>query len=101
LALSLVSVHPWGGCDCQAGDHHSLAPGWRGAPQAVKGVTQIVVLDDVVAVVGEHTGATRKGLSLLDISWDPGPQGQFSAETLTAELEAASKRRSTNSVAFL
>lgn len=59
--------------------------------KAVKGVTQIVVLDDVVAVVGEHTGATRKGLSLLDISWDAGPQGQYSTETLTAELAAASK----------
>ena len=28
LALSLVSVRPLGGCDCQAGDHHSLAPCW-------------------------------------------------------------------------
>jgi isoquinoline 1-oxidoreductase beta subunit len=61
--------------------------------KAVRGVTQIVVLEDVVAVVGEHTGATRKGLSLLDISWDPGPQGKFSTEMLTAELAAASKRK--------
>jgi hypothetical protein len=28
LALSLVSVRPGGGCDRQAGDHHSLAPCW-------------------------------------------------------------------------
>ncbi|SHG30585.1 xanthine dehydrogenase family protein molybdopterin-binding subunit [Bradyrhizobium erythrophlei] len=61
--------------------------------KAVRGVTQIVVLDDVVAVVGEHTGATRKGLSLLDISWDASPQGEYSTETLTAELAAASKRK--------
>ncbi|MDB6102985.1 MAG: Aldehyde dehydrogenase [Gammaproteobacteria bacterium] len=60
--------------------------------KAVRGVTQIVVLDDAVAVVGEHTGATRKGLALLDISWDAGPQGQYSTETLVAELAAASKR---------
>ena len=26
LALSPVSLRPWRGCDCQAGDHHSLAP---------------------------------------------------------------------------
>src|SRR5436309_12600250 len=26
LALSLVPLRPWRGCDCQAGDHHSLAP---------------------------------------------------------------------------
>src|SRR5450759_823650 len=28
LALSLVSLRPWRGCDCQAGDNHSLAPRW-------------------------------------------------------------------------
>ena len=28
LALSLVSLRPWRGCDCQAGDDHSLAPCW-------------------------------------------------------------------------
>jgi hypothetical protein len=26
LALSLVSLRPWGVCDCQAGDDYSLAP---------------------------------------------------------------------------
>jgi hypothetical protein len=31
LALSLVPLRPWRHCDCQAGDHHSLAPRsyWR------------------------------------------------------------------------
>jgi hypothetical protein len=28
LALSLVSLRPWGVCDCQAGDDYSLAPRW-------------------------------------------------------------------------
>jgi hypothetical protein len=28
LALSLVPLRPWRDCDCQAGDHHSLAPRW-------------------------------------------------------------------------
>jgi hypothetical protein len=28
LALSLVPLHPWRHCDCQAGDDHSLAPRW-------------------------------------------------------------------------
>jgi hypothetical protein len=26
--LSLVPLCPWRHCDCQAGDHHSLAPRW-------------------------------------------------------------------------
>jgi hypothetical protein len=28
LALSLVPLRSWRDCDCQAGDHHSLAPRW-------------------------------------------------------------------------
>src|SRR3990170_2683887 len=28
LAQSLVSLRPGGGCDCQAGNDHSLAPCW-------------------------------------------------------------------------
>ena len=28
LALSLVPLRPWRDRDCQAGDHHSLAPRW-------------------------------------------------------------------------
>ena len=36
------------------------------AAKAVPGVRQIVVLDDLVAVVGDHTWAAKKGLDALD-----------------------------------
>lgn len=59
--------------------------------RAVKGVTQIVVLDDAVAVVGQHMGATRKALALLDITWNEGANKGYSTQTLVDELAAASK----------
>jgi CO/xanthine dehydrogenase Mo-binding subunit len=60
--------------------------------KAVKGVTQVVVLDDLVAVVGKHMGATRKAVGLLDVSWDDGANKAFTTQSMVDELAAASKR---------
>ena len=46
------------------------------AAKAVKGVRQIVRLDDAVAVVADHMGAAKKGLAALMIAWDDGPERQ-------------------------
>jgi hypothetical protein len=46
------------------------------AAKAVKGVQQIVRLDDAVAVVADHMGAAKKGLAALVIEWDAGPHRQ-------------------------
>src|SRR5258705_686575 len=40
------------------------------AAKAVKGVRQIVRLNDAVAVVADHMGAAKKGLATLKIEWD-------------------------------
>ena len=40
---------------------------------AIKGVRQVVRLDDAVAVVGDHMWAAMQGLAALDIDWDDGP----------------------------
>ena len=40
------------------------------AAKAVKGVRQVVRLDDAVAVVADHMGAAKKGLAVLVIEWD-------------------------------
>ncbi len=58
--------------------------------KAVKGVRQIVKLDDAVAVVADHMGAARKGLEALKIEWDEGDNGQVSNATMVADLEKAS-----------
>ena len=47
------------------------------AAKAVKGVRQIVRLDDAVAVVADHMGAAKKGLAALKIEWDDGPHAKL------------------------
>ena len=59
------------------------------AAKAVKGVRQIVRLDDAVAVVAEHMGAAKKGLEALKIEWDDGPHAGLSSEMVGRELEQA------------
>lgn len=60
--------------------------------KAVKGVRQIVRLDDAVAVVADHTGAARKGLEALEITWDEGVNAHLSSADLRKQLDAASQR---------
>jgi isoquinoline 1-oxidoreductase subunit beta len=50
------------------------------AARAVKGVRQIVRLDDAVAVVADYMGAAKKGLAALVIEWEkaPGKAGAIS-----------------------
>jgi isoquinoline 1-oxidoreductase subunit beta len=62
------------------------------AAKAVPGVRQIVVLDDVVAVVGDHTWAAKKGLDSLKITWDEGPNAKISSADIWEALRAASKK---------
>ena len=48
--------------------------------KAVKGVRQIVRLDDAVAVVADHMGAAKKGLAALVIEWDDGPHAKLDTQ---------------------
>jgi isoquinoline 1-oxidoreductase subunit beta len=59
------------------------------AAKAVKGVRQIVRLDDAVAVVADHMGAAKKGLAALKIEWDDGPHAKLNTQEITGELEKA------------
>ncbi len=59
------------------------------AAKAVKGVRQIVRLDDAVAVVADHMGAARKGLDALIIEWDDGPHARLNTDEIITELEKA------------
>ncbi len=56
---------------------------------AVKGVRQIVRLDDAVAVVADHMGAAKKGLAALVIEWDDGPHARLNTKEIADELEKA------------
>ena len=58
---------------------------------AVKGVRQVVRLDDAVAVVADHMGAAKKGLAALEIEWDEGPNATLGTADVVQELESASQ----------
>jgi isoquinoline 1-oxidoreductase beta subunit len=62
------------------------------AAKKVPGVQKIVVLDDLVAVVGDHMWAAKKGLDALKIDWDGGPHAQLSSNDIWKQLRAASEK---------
>jgi len=59
------------------------------AARAVKGVRQIVRLDDAVAVVADHMGAAKKGMEALKIEWDDGPNAALATADIAKDLEQA------------
>ena len=58
----------------------------------IPGVRQVVVLDDLVGVVGDHMWAAKCGLEALDIAWDDGPNSQVSSDEIWNRLRKASAR---------
>jgi isoquinoline 1-oxidoreductase beta subunit len=62
------------------------------AAKAVKGVRQIVRLDDAVAVVADHMGAAKKGLAALVVEWDDGPHASLDTSAVLGELEQATRQ---------
>jgi len=59
--------------------------------RAIKGVRQIVRLDDAVAVVADHMWAAKEGLAALSIRWDDGPNGRVSTADVVRGLAAAAQ----------
>ena len=60
------------------------------AAKNVPGVRQVIVLDDLVAVVGDHMWAAKKGLDALPIRWDFGPHAQLSSADIWQQLRTES-----------
>ena len=58
----------------------------------VPGVRQVVRLDDCAAVVADNYGAARKGLSLLALRWDDGPNANLSTADIVADMVRAAGR---------
>jgi isoquinoline 1-oxidoreductase beta subunit len=55
-------------------------------------VQKVVVLDDLVAVVGDHMWAAKKGLEALVIDWDEGLNARISSKDIWSDLRAASEK---------
>ncbi len=62
------------------------------AALAIKGVRQVVITDDSVAVVADHTGAAKKGLEAASIEWEDGPNSTVSQAEILRLLEEASQQ---------
>lgn len=62
------------------------------AAKAIPGVRQVVVLDDLVAVIGDHTWAAKAGLDALTIHWDFGPHAQLSSDEIWQQLRNESRK---------
>jgi len=58
----------------------------------IPGVRQIVVLDDLVAVVGDHMWAAKKGLDALDVTWNEGANARINSKDILEDLRAASEK---------
>ncbi|MET0274261.1 MAG: xanthine dehydrogenase family protein molybdopterin-binding subunit [Phenylobacterium sp.] len=59
----------------------------------VPGVRQVVVLDDLVAVVGDHMWAAQQGLRALNITWNEGANAGVTTAQVRERLVAASTRQ--------
>lgn len=59
--------------------------------KAIRGVRQVVVLDDLVAVVADSTWTAMQGLGALDITWNEGPNVAIGSAEVWDALRNASK----------
>ena len=60
------------------------------AARALPGVRQVVVLDDLIAVVGDHFWAAKKGMEALDITWDEGSNAAVNSTQIRDQIRKAS-----------
>ncbi|MEP6484027.1 MAG: xanthine dehydrogenase family protein molybdopterin-binding subunit [Rudaea sp.] len=62
------------------------------AAKLVPGVHKIIVLDDMVAVVGDHMWAAKCGLDALKITWDHGANAEVNSDAIWKHLREASAK---------
>ncbi len=62
------------------------------AAKKLPGVRQVIVLDNLVAVVGDNMWAASRGLDALKVTWDEGPNAKINSADIWSDLRAASKK---------
>lgn len=60
--------------------------------RSISGVRQIVILDDLVAVIADHMWAAKRGLEALTLTWDEGANAKVNSEDIWTHLRAASEK---------
>jgi isoquinoline 1-oxidoreductase subunit beta len=61
--------------------------------KAVAGVRQVVVLDDLVAVVGDTMWAAKRGLAALAITWNEGANANVDSKLIWDDIRQASSQK--------
>jgi isoquinoline 1-oxidoreductase beta subunit len=62
------------------------------AAKQIPGVRQVIVLDDMVAVVGDHFWAAKSGLDALKVTWDHGANATVNTDTIWKHLRDESAK---------
>jgi isoquinoline 1-oxidoreductase beta subunit len=62
------------------------------AAKALPGVQQVIVLDNMVAVVGDHMWAAKKGLAALKVSWSEGEYAKLTSADIWQDIRSASQK---------
>jgi isoquinoline 1-oxidoreductase subunit beta len=62
------------------------------AAKALPGVQRVIVLDTLVAVVGDHMWAAKRGLEALKISWFEGEHAKLSTADIWQDIRTASQK---------
>ena len=62
------------------------------AAKSLPGVQQVIVLDNMVAVVGDHMWAAKRGLEALKITWLEGEHAKVSSADIWQDIRAASQK---------
>ena len=62
------------------------------AAKKLPGVRQVIVLDNLVAIVGDNMWAASRGLDALKVTWDEGPNAKINSADIWNDLRAASKK---------
>ncbi len=58
----------------------------------IAGVRQVVVLDDLVAVVGDHFWAAKQGLDALSIAWNEGANAHVDSAQVWKQIKASGEK---------
>jgi isoquinoline 1-oxidoreductase beta subunit len=62
------------------------------AAMAVKGVRQVLKLENAVAVVADHMWAAKQGLAALAPTWDDGPNAAVTIDSIRTTMNEAAKK---------
>ncbi|MFL6707102.1 MAG: molybdopterin cofactor-binding domain-containing protein, partial [Massilia sp.] len=84
MAIATVAASPVVGGKLKSADEQKA--------MAVKGVRQVLKLDNAVAVVADHMWAAKQGLAALAPTWDDGPNANMSSASIRDDMMKASDK---------